>query len=47
MSDYTLEFEQPLHEIVEKIDANINTIATWLTAANKAYRKCLQDQGAI
>ena len=34
-------------QIAEKINTNINTIATWLTAAKKAYRDCLRDQGAI
>ena len=36
-----------LREIAEKINTNINTVATWLTAAKKAYRSCLDDQGAI
>ena len=34
-------------QIAEKINTNINTIATWLTAAKKAYHDCLSDQGAI
>ena len=34
-------------QIAEKINTNINTIATWLTVAKKAYRDCLRDQGAI
>jgi DNA-directed RNA polymerase specialized sigma24 family protein len=34
-------------QIAEKINTNINTIATWLSAAKKAYRDCLSDQGAI
>ena len=36
-----------LREIAEKINTNINTVTTWLTAAKKAYRDCLRDQGAI
>jgi RNA polymerase sigma factor (sigma-70 family) len=36
-----------LRQIAEKTNTNINTIATWLTAAKKAYRSCLDDQGAI
>jgi RNA polymerase sigma factor (sigma-70 family) len=34
-------------QIAEKMNTNINTIATWLTAAKKDYRLCLDDQGAI
>jgi RNA polymerase sigma factor (sigma-70 family) len=36
-----------IRQIAKIMSTNVNTIATWLTAAKKDYRLCLDDQGAI